>query len=94
MSGLVPQDAHQPVAIAAFDLTHEPPFEAYQSPVRQVEGNGDPGDAVRGKPLLRQPTMRSETDAARRQFPVQPVDRLFEIRSLDGELQITESERQ
>ncbi len=70
MPGLVPQDSHQPVAVAAFDLTHEAPFDAHQTPVRQVEWNRDSGDAVGGKPLLSQPTMRPETDTARREFPV------------------------
>jgi len=46
MSGLVAQDAHQPVAIASLHFAHESPLEADQSLVRQIKRNGDAGNAV------------------------------------------------
>ncbi len=72
MPGLVAQDTHQPVAIAALHLAHEAPFEPREPPMRQVERDRDTGDAVRGEPLLREPAMGSKADAARGELIVEP----------------------
>src|SRR6185437_10407604 len=61
--GLVTQNTHQPVAIAAFHFAHEATLETYQSGVSQIERDGDARDAIRREPLLRQPAMRSKAQA-------------------------------
>ena len=79
---LVAQDAHQPVAVAAFDFAHEAPLDAHEAAVRQIERDGDSRDAVRREPFLRQPAMRPEADAARGELAVKPLDRLARDRCL------------
>jgi hypothetical protein len=64
VTGLVAQNAHQPVAVAALDLAHEVPLETDQTLVRQIERYGDARYAVRREPFLRKPAMRAEADAA------------------------------
>src|SRR5580700_4026785 len=44
MPGLVAQDPHEPVAIAALHLAHESTLEADQPLVGEIERNGDAGN--------------------------------------------------
>jgi hypothetical protein len=90
--GLVAQNAHQPIAVAALDLAHQAPLDAHQAPMRQIERNRDTRNSIGREPFGRQPAMRLEADAARRQFAMQALDRLREVSALDGELQVAESQ--
>ncbi len=74
MAGLVTHDAVTPFPVAAFHLAHHLPLQLKQARVREIEGHGEAGDAVRRKPLGRQPHARPESQAAPFELPVQPLD--------------------
>ena len=54
VAGLVAQDAHGPLVLAALDLEHLRLFQPLEPRVRQVEGHGDRRAAVGCEPLVRQ----------------------------------------
>ena len=66
---LVAEDAHAPGRRAALDFEHLLALEPGEPRVREVEGDGDARDAIRREPLVGQPEMRPEADAARRPAP-------------------------
>ena len=56
MPGLVTQDAHQPLAVAALHLVHEAALQPHQPRLRQEERQRDARHAVRREPFLRSTT--------------------------------------
>ena len=86
------KNAHQPIPIAALHLTHEVPLELRQAPVRKIKRYRDARDAVRRKPLLSQPTMRTKADPAGRELAVQALDRPLELGARNGQLEIAETQ--
>ncbi len=94
MAGFVAQYPHQPIAVAAFHLAHEAPLDAHQPPVRQIEGNGDSGYAVRREPFLRKPTMRPKSYSPHLELAVQAQDSLLQLRPENRELQVAEAQTQ
>ena len=88
--GLVPQDAHARVVVAAFHFQHLRHLEPDQARVREVEGNGHAGNAVGGEPLVGEPEVRAEQQAAAGQLAVQLLDPQGEIRALDLQVELTE----
>ena len=84
MTGFVPEDAHARSGRAPFDLEHLSSFESHQSGVCEIKRNGDSRDAVRGKPLAREPDVRLETDPTRFEFAVESLNVAFDRGSLDG----------
>ena len=89
--GLVPQDAHAPFVFAALDLEHLGLFQRFESRVRQIEGDGDRGCAVRREPLVRQIEVERKAQAARGDLRAKlrdsigerPFDRQREVRHAD-----------
>ena len=84
VAGLVPQDLQAPLGRAAFDLQHLRCLEPHQPRMRQIERDGDAGDAVRREPLGRQPVVRPEGQAARGEILVEFVDARLEPAALDA----------
>jgi len=64
MPGLVTHDAQAPLPVTAFHFAHHLPLESLQARVREIKGHGKTGDAVRRKPVGRQPDMGPESKAA------------------------------
>ena len=88
MAGLVPQDPQARLGIAAFDLEHLRELELREPRMREVERDGDAGDAVRREPLVRQPVVRPERQAARVELGVELRDARLELGALDGQPEI------
>ena len=74
MSCFVSQYAHAPFPAAALDVAHDIALELTQARMCEVERNGEARYAVRGKPLGRQPDMRSKAQATAPELGVQPLD--------------------
>jgi len=53
MTTFMSQDLHAVFAGTPFDFEDLSLFQAHQSRVRKVEGNGDTGYAFRGEPVVR-----------------------------------------
>jgi hypothetical protein len=93
VSGLVAQNPHAPLVLAALDLEHLRFLEALEPVMRQVEGDRDGGGAVGGEPLVRQVEMQRKPHAARVELASQlrnpirhrPFDREREVRHADLE---------
>src|SRR5438105_14389644 len=83
MAGLVPEDAHAPLRGAAFDLEHLVELKLGQSWMEQLEGNGDPGNRVRGEPLIRQPDMRSKEKVLGFQLALKLTELFFNRTAID-----------
>src|SRR5258708_13994660 len=77
VSGLVAQNAHQPIAIAALHFAHQSALEADQPLVREVERDRDARDTIGRQPFLRHPAMRSKTYPSPRQLAIQTLDGLL-----------------
>src|SRR5262249_2583247 len=78
VSRFVAQDLHAPLVVAALHFEHLALFELFEPRVRQIERNGDAPNAVRGKPFVREPEMRTEHELSLRELVVQLVDARFE----------------
>ena len=63
MPGLVPEDPQAGFRISALDFEHLRELELGQSRMREIEGDGHAGDAVRREPLVGQPVARAESEA-------------------------------
>jgi hypothetical protein len=74
MPGLVTHDAVTPLAVTAFHFAHHRPLQPMQARVSEIEGYGKAGDAIRRKPLRRQPDVRPELQATAFEVVVQPLD--------------------
>src|SRR5690349_8814909 len=92
MSSLVPQDAHALLVGSPFNFQHLPPLELHQPRVREVKRNRDAGHTVRRKPLLGQPDVRFEANAAGIKLAVEPFYVGFEKGALDFYRQIADAE--
>jgi hypothetical protein len=57
--------------------------------MHQVKGNGNSGDTVRGKPIIRKPEEGAKLQTPVLQLLVEMLNSLLQIRALDLELQIT-----
>jgi hypothetical protein len=55
----------------------------------QVKRDGDSGDPVRGKPIIREPEIGAKTQSPVLQLLVEMLNSFLQIRLLDLELQIT-----
>ncbi len=62
VAGLVAENLHAPLVLAAFDFEHLRFLELLEARMREVEGDGDAADAVRREPLVREPVVRLERD--------------------------------
>ena len=91
VAGLVAQDAQARLRVAAFDLEHLRQLELRQPRVREIERNGDAGHAVRREPLVGQPVVRPERQAARVELGVDLRDALLELGALDREAEIAQA---
>ena len=58
----------------------------------EIEGDGDSGDALWGKPFVAKVAIRLEGDAARGEFGVKLLDARFEFAAFDAEIEIAEAE--
>ena len=58
----------------------------------KVERNGHPGYAVRGKPIIGQPKVRSKVDIARTEFLSDFTDPPFEGSAIDVDAEVTHSD--
>src|SRR5687768_5010531 len=92
MTSLMPENAHAPFHLAAFDLEHLIQFQFGKARMGQIERNGDSGHAIRRKPFLRQPKMRSEAQSSFVQLSVQLRDTLFKGTSFELQMEIAEAE--
>ena len=63
-------------------------LELRQARVRQVERNGDAGNAIWCEPLVRQPVMRAEGQPARCQFLVQLRNPRLEAAAFDADVEL------
>ena len=88
--GLVPQDAHAGVVIAAFHFQHLRHLEPGESRMGEVERDGDAGNAVGGEPLVRKPEVGAKQQAAAGQLAVELLDPQGEIGALDLQVELTE----
>src|SRR5690606_32176300 len=75
----------------ALDLEHHLALELAQPLVRQVEGDGDAGHAVGAEPLVRQPEMRAEVEAAGLELAIEPPDVGRERRAFDAQRQVRDA---
>ena len=71
------------LGIAAFDFEHLRELELRQARMREVEGDGDAGHAVGREPLVGQPVVRPEREAARVELGVDLRDALLELGARD-----------
>jgi hypothetical protein len=74
MAGLVTHDSVTPLPVAAFHLSHHRPLQPLQARVSEIERHGKAGDAIRRKPVGRQPHVRPESQATAFEVVVQPLD--------------------
>ena len=58
----------------------------------EIEGDGDGGDALRGKPFVAKVAIGAEGDAARDEFGVKLLDARLEFAAFDAEIEIAETE--
>ena len=91
VADLVAQDLQARSAIAAFHFEHLRQLELFEPRVRKVERDRDAGHAVRRKPLVGQPVMRPEPDAARLELA---VDKRCALRAgaLDAQAEIAHAD--
>ena len=94
VAGLVPQNAHEPVDVAAFDLARHLALQAHEPRVRQIERHGDTRHAVGGKPFLSKPDMRAKANAALVELAVEAIDVPLERRAMQVQLQIAHAQSQ
>jgi hypothetical protein len=94
MPCLVPQDAHEPIDVAALDLTRHLALQAHQAGVRQIEWHRDARHTVGRKPFLRQPDVGPEPNAALIELAVEPIDVALERRAVQIELQVAHAQPQ
>jgi hypothetical protein len=87
MSRLVPQDAHAPLVLAAFDLEHLGLLEPGQPRMRHIKGDGDGGGAVGREPFVRQVEVQRERQPPRGELLPQLLEPIGQ-RVLDGDRQI------
>ena len=92
--GFMTQDPQARPWIAAFDLQHLGELELRQTRMRQVEGNRDAGDAVRGEPLVGQPVVRAERQAARVELGVELRDPLLDLGAFDRQPEVAHADPQ
>src|SRR5690606_12974048 len=88
---LVPEDALEPLRVAALDLLHHRALEALEARVREVKGNRDAGNAIRREPLLADPRVRAEVDAAALEVPIEASHVARKRRALELALQVAEA---
>ena len=86
--GFVPENAHAPLVIAAFDLEHLRLFQPLQARMRQIEGHGHRRRAVRREPLVGNVEVDRKPQLARLELRAQlrdaPLDhRVLEDRAAD-----------
>ena len=74
VAGLVSHDSLAPLAVAAFHFAHHLSLELLQAWVGEIERHGKAGNAVRRKPLGRQPDVRPESQPAALELVVQLLD--------------------
>ena len=84
VAGLVAQNAHEPVAVAALHFAHKMTLESDQPLVGEIERDGDAGNAIGREPFLSQPAMRAKAHAAHRQFAVKALDGVLQLRAGDA----------
>src|SRR6202789_1100813 len=80
------------MAVAALPFTHEPPFDAHQPAVREIERNGYPRYPIGREPFLCKPAMRPKSYPPLFQLAVQTQDGALQFRPWDGELQVAETQ--
>ena len=90
VAGLVPQDAHARVVVAALHFEHLRELQLGQSRMREIERDGDAGNAVGREPLVREPEVRAEQQAAAGQFAVQLLDSQREVGALELQIELAE----
>ena len=78
VAGLVPQDAHAPLVVAALDLEHLRLLERFEPRVGEIEGNGDRRRPVGSEPLVRQVEVQREAQLACLDLRAQLCDTLGE----------------
>ena len=91
VSGLVPQDAHAPFVLAAFDFEHLRLLELLEARVRQVERDGDRGGPVRREPFVRQIEVNRQAQPAVGQLVPELRDAVGQ-RPLDAQRQVGQPE--
>ncbi len=90
--GFVPQDAPQPLRVAALDLLHDATFETLQARIGEIERHCESGHAIGREPLGPVPGMRPEADAACTQFRIQPAQLPCDLAAADVERQVAEAQ--
>ncbi len=91
VSGLVTQDTQQQPCVAALRLAHDAPLEPLQARMREIERHRNARHTVGRKPLLGQPHVRADTDAAALEVRIQPPHMRGKRGALDGKLQIAKA---
>ena len=84
VAGLVTKDAHAPGGRAPLDFEHLRALEPGEPRMREVERDRDARHAVGREPLVRQPEVRPEPDAARFELRVELGDALLEQAALEA----------
>ena len=92
VTGFVTQNPHALGVSTAFDFQHLLPFELYQSGVRKVKRNGNPGDAIGRKPLFRQPNMGFKANSAYVEFVVEALYVGLQKRPLDFDVEVSDAQ--
>ncbi len=90
VAGFVPQNAHARVVIAALHFEHLRELQFGQTRMREIERDGDAGNAVGREPLVREPEVRAEQQAAAGQLAVQLLDSQREVGAFDLQIELAE----
>lgn len=94
VSGFVAEDAHTLGFGGTFGFQHHAAFEADQSGMGEIEGDGDSGDAVGSVPSVGEPEVGPELKPARFEFLVEFSDTIFEDGSFDLHSEIADPQIQ
>ena len=91
VAALVAQDAQALVVGAALHLEHRAALEAHEARVHQVEGDREARHAPRREPLVREPDVGMEVDAARFELEPELLHAVLDPGALDAHAEVAEA---